>query len=43
VVVIEDGRLIEEGEHATLLKQNGLYARLYALQHAAPTAEIAAL
>ncbi len=34
VVVIEDGHLIEEGEHATLLKQHGLYARLYALQQA---------
>ena len=43
VVVIEDGHLVEEGEHVTLLKQNGLYARLYALQHAAPSAEVATL
>ena len=43
VVVIEHGRLVEEGDHATLLKRNGLYARLYALQRAAPTAEVAAL
>lgn len=43
VVVIEHGRLVEEGDHATLLKRNGLYARLYALQRAAPAAEVAAL
>ncbi len=34
VVVLEDGCLMETGAHSTLLAQKGLYARLYALQHA---------
>ncbi len=36
VIVLEDGRIVEEGDHQALLKQQGLYARLYAQQHAAP-------
>ena len=32
IFVIEDGRLVEQGKHASLLESGGLYARLYALQ-----------
>lgn len=43
VVVIEDGRLVEAGDHQSLLEKNGVYARLYALQRATPAQEVAAL
>src|SRR2546428_472867 len=29
ILVMEHGELVEQGRHADLLKQNGLYARLY--------------
>ena len=32
LIVLDDGRIIEEGNHAELLKQNGLYASLWAHQ-----------
>ncbi len=32
IVVLEDGRVAEEGNHADLLRQNGLYARFWARQ-----------
>lgn len=32
ILVISQGRIVEEGRHETLLQQGGLYARLYALQ-----------
>ena len=32
IVVMDDGRVVEEGTHATLVKQGGLYARLAELQ-----------
>ena len=32
IVVMDDGRIVEEGTHATLMKQGGLYARLASLQ-----------
>lgn len=35
VLVVEDGRIIERGTHATLLRENGLYAQLYHIQSAA--------
>ncbi len=35
ICAIEDGRLIEFGSHAELLKQGGLYAKLHALQSSA--------
>ena len=32
LVVVEDGRIIEQGTHADLIKSNGIYARLWAQQ-----------
>jgi ATP-binding cassette subfamily B multidrug efflux pump len=29
LIVIDKGRIIEEGSHAKLIKKNGLYARLW--------------
>ncbi|MBO5218062.1 MAG: hypothetical protein J6C52_01440, partial [Clostridia bacterium] len=28
ILVLEDGRIVEQGNHAALLEKNGLYARL---------------
>jgi ATP-binding cassette subfamily B protein len=33
ILVMHKGKLVEEGTHAALLEQNGLYARLYELQY----------
>ena len=32
IVVMDEGRVVEEGSHAELVARNGLYARLAALQ-----------
>ena len=32
IIVMSDGRIVESGNHATLIGQNGLYARLASLQ-----------
>jgi ATP-binding cassette, subfamily B, bacterial MsbA len=32
VVAMEGGRIVEQGTHAALLGQGGLYARLHAMQ-----------
>ncbi|MGC8704646.1 MAG: ABC transporter ATP-binding protein [Athalassotoga sp.] len=32
IIVIDDGKIIEEGNHEKLMKENGLYAKLYRLQ-----------
>jgi len=39
IMVMEDGHLRERGDHATLLKQQGLYAKLHGMQfqEAAPS------
>ena len=34
ILVVEDGNIIEQGNHETLLKQNGFYAELYNSQFA---------
>jgi ABC-type multidrug transport system fused ATPase/permease subunit len=33
ILVLSGGRLVEEGNHGELIKQNGLYAGLYRLQY----------
>lgn len=33
IVVLEQGNVAEEGTHDTLMKENGLYHRLYTLQN----------
>lgn len=32
IIVIDDGRIIEDGNHEELMKNNGVYAKLYKLQ-----------
>lgn len=32
IIVLQDGRIVEEGEHAALVQGSGAYARLYGLQ-----------
>jgi ATP-binding cassette subfamily B protein len=36
IIVMEDGRIVEEGTHDRLSASGGLYARLAALQFDAP-------
>ncbi len=36
IVVINDGKIVEEGKHEELLKRNGAYASLYAMQFKTP-------
>ena len=32
IFVLEDGRIVQEGTHEALLKEDGLYARLYSIK-----------
>jgi ATP-binding cassette subfamily B protein len=40
ILVMEDGRIVEQGSHSELLKRDGAYARLYNSQFVAPAAEV---
>jgi ATP-binding cassette subfamily B protein len=36
ILVMEDGAIVEQGNHAELLEKHGAYSRLYDAQFAAP-------
>jgi ATP-binding cassette subfamily B multidrug efflux pump len=40
ILVMEDGRIVEQGSHPELLQAGGAYARLYNSQFVAPAAEV---
>ncbi|MCU1377246.1 MAG: multidrug transporter ATP-binding protein, partial [Acidimicrobiales bacterium] len=40
ILVMEDGRIVEQGDHDDLLKAGGAYARLYNAQFAAAATEL---
>ena len=39
ILVIDDGRIVEEGSHKELMKKGGLYSHLYEMQFKEPEAE----
>jgi subfamily B ATP-binding cassette protein MsbA len=41
IVVLDAGRIVEQGTHRELLAREGLYARLHRIQFATPAAEAA--
>jgi ABC-type multidrug transport system fused ATPase/permease subunit len=43
IVVLDQGRIVETGQHRTLLAANGAYAALYRLQFGNPSVAEAAL
>jgi ABC-type multidrug transport system fused ATPase/permease subunit len=42
IVVLHEGRVVEQGDHGTLLAQGGLYRRLHDMQFRDPAEEIPA-
>ena len=34
IIVLQDGKIIEEGNHDQLMSQGGLYSRLYSMNYA---------
>jgi len=40
ILVMEDGRIVEQGDHEALLERNGAYAALYMAQFAAAPSEV---
>jgi ABC-type oligopeptide transport system ATPase subunit len=42
ILVMDQGRIVEQGSHDALLGSQGLYARLYALQSGLPQRQAAA-
>jgi ATP-binding cassette subfamily B protein len=43
ILVMESGRIVEHGDHASLIAAGGAYARLYAAQFTQPTADVDAV
>ena len=40
ILVMEDGRIVEQGDHESLLERNGAYARLYNAQFAGAAVDL---
>jgi len=41
ILVMEDGRIVEQGSHNELISRDGAYFRLYNSQFVAPVADLA--